>query len=124
MVEYVLERFVYRLASSPLGREHFVLKGGLLLAQFGARRMTRDIDILGRHHRPRRAPPDLLPRLAPPTRHRLGDVAQRELVPLSEPPHAQQGCALTQPTRLASAPSEYSCRLRSLQCRGRGRAGR
>lgn len=48
MIEYVLERFLYRLAASPLGREHFVLKGGLLLAQFGARRMTRDIDILGR----------------------------------------------------------------------------
>ncbi|WP_327375543.1 nucleotidyl transferase AbiEii/AbiGii toxin family protein [Streptomyces sp. NBC_01216] len=48
MVEYVLERFLYRLAISPLGREHFVLKGGLLLAQFGARRTTRDIDILGR----------------------------------------------------------------------------
>ncbi|MEU6258934.1 nucleotidyl transferase AbiEii/AbiGii toxin family protein [Streptomyces sp. NPDC047043] len=48
MVEYVLERFLYRLAASPLGREHFVLKGGLLLAQFGARRTTRDIDILGR----------------------------------------------------------------------------
>ncbi|CAM5417875.1 hypothetical protein SCANM124S_03385 [Streptomyces canus] len=48
MVEYVLERFLYRLAVSLLGREHFVLKGGLLLAQFGARRMTRDIDILGR----------------------------------------------------------------------------
>ncbi|WP_330320714.1 nucleotidyl transferase AbiEii/AbiGii toxin family protein [Streptomyces clavifer] len=48
MVEYVLERFLYRLATSPLGREHFILKGGLLLAQFGARRMTRDIDILGR----------------------------------------------------------------------------
>lgn len=48
MVEYVLERFLYRMATSPLGREHFVLKGGLLLAQFGARRMTRDIDILGR----------------------------------------------------------------------------
>lgn len=45
MVEYVLERFLYRLAASPLGREHFVLKGGLLLAQFGARRMTRSIDI-------------------------------------------------------------------------------
>ena len=28
MVEYVLERFLYRLAASPLGREHFVLKGG------------------------------------------------------------------------------------------------
>jgi hypothetical protein len=48
MVEYVLERFLYRLAMSPLGSRFFVLKGGLLLAQFGARRMTRDIDILGR----------------------------------------------------------------------------
>jgi hypothetical protein len=48
MVEYVLERFLYRLSINPLGRDHFVLKGGLLLAQFGARRMTRDIDILGR----------------------------------------------------------------------------
>lgn len=47
MVEHVLERFLFRLASSPLGREHFVLKGGLLLAQFGAPRMPRDIDILG-----------------------------------------------------------------------------
>ncbi|MFF5142350.1 hypothetical protein ACFY6U_21890 [Streptomyces sp. NPDC013157] len=26
MVEYVLERFLYRPASSPLGREHFVLR--------------------------------------------------------------------------------------------------
>ncbi|NNH70027.1 nucleotidyl transferase AbiEii/AbiGii toxin family protein [Nocardia uniformis] len=48
MVEYVLERFLYRLFVSPLGGRFFVLKGGLLLAQFGARRMTRDIDILGR----------------------------------------------------------------------------
>lgn len=48
MVEYVLERFLFRVAQSPLGGPHFVLKGGLLLAQFGARRMTRDIDILGR----------------------------------------------------------------------------
>lgn len=48
MVEYVLERFLYRLSISPMGGRHFVLKGGLLLAQFGARRMTRDIDILGR----------------------------------------------------------------------------
>nr|WSY51589.1 hypothetical protein OG999_16635 [Streptomyces sp. NBC_00886] len=44
MVEYVLERFLYRLAASPLGSEHFVLKGGLLPAQFSARRMTRDRD--------------------------------------------------------------------------------
>lgn len=48
MIEYVLERFLYRVAVSPLGGRHLVLKGGLLLAQFGARRMTRDIDILGR----------------------------------------------------------------------------
>jgi len=48
MVGYLLERFLFRLASSPLGATHFVLKGGLLLAQFGARRTTRDIDILGR----------------------------------------------------------------------------
>jgi predicted nucleotidyltransferase component of viral defense system len=48
MLEYLLERFLYRLSIHPLGRQHFVLKGGLLLAQFGARRITRDIDILGR----------------------------------------------------------------------------
>jgi hypothetical protein len=48
MLEYLLERFLYRLSIHPLGRQHFVLKGGLLLAQFGARRVTRDIDILGR----------------------------------------------------------------------------
>lgn len=47
MVEYILERFLYRLVISPAGGSHFILKGGLLLAQFGARRMTRDIDILG-----------------------------------------------------------------------------
>jgi hypothetical protein len=48
MVEYVLERFLYRVSLSPSGGPHFILKGGLLLAQFGARRTTRDIDILGR----------------------------------------------------------------------------
>jgi len=48
MLEYLLERFLYRVSIHPLGRQHFVLKGGLLLAQFGARRVTRDIDILGR----------------------------------------------------------------------------
>lgn len=48
MLEYVLERFLFRLSSHPEGGRHFVLKGGLLLSQFGARRMTRDIDILGR----------------------------------------------------------------------------
>lgn len=48
MLEYVLERFLYRISAHPLGKQHFVLKGGLLLAQFGARRITRDVDILGR----------------------------------------------------------------------------
>jgi hypothetical protein len=48
MLEYLLERFLYRIGVHPLGQQHFVLKGGLLLAQFGARRITRDIDILGR----------------------------------------------------------------------------
>ena len=48
MLEYLLERFLYRVSVHPLGQRHFVLKGGLLLAQFGARRLTRDIDILGR----------------------------------------------------------------------------
>lgn len=49
MVDYLLERFLFRMANSPLGGENFILKGGLLLARFGARRMTRDIDLLGRH---------------------------------------------------------------------------
>jgi predicted nucleotidyltransferase component of viral defense system len=48
MLEYLLERFLYRVSVHHLGGQHFVLKGGLLLAQFGARRITRDIDILGR----------------------------------------------------------------------------
>jgi len=48
MLEYLLERFLYRVSIHPLGQQHFVLKGGLLLAQFGARRITRDIDVLGR----------------------------------------------------------------------------
>ncbi len=69
MVEYVLERFLYRLAASPLGREHFVLKGGLLLAQFGARRTTRDIDILGRS----------FPGTETEIVHRIGAIATTEI---------------------------------------------
>jgi len=42
---YALERFVARLAASP-DRERFVLKGGLLMAAFGERRPTRDVDLL------------------------------------------------------------------------------
>ncbi len=44
---YALEGFLDRLASSPF-RERLVLKGGVLLAAFGARRPTRDIDIAAR----------------------------------------------------------------------------
>lgn len=41
---YVLESFLTRLAESPFA-EQFVLKGGVLLAAFGERRPTRDIDL-------------------------------------------------------------------------------
>ncbi len=41
---YVLEGFLARLSISPL-REQFVLKGGVLLAAFGNRRPTRDVDL-------------------------------------------------------------------------------
>ncbi|HTZ14570.1 MAG TPA: nucleotidyl transferase AbiEii/AbiGii toxin family protein [Mycobacterium sp.] len=43
---YALEGFLARLAVSPM-RDHFVLKGGVLLAAFGNRRPTRDIDLSG-----------------------------------------------------------------------------
>ncbi|MFT7519935.1 MAG: hypothetical protein ACI9MC_002079, partial [Kiritimatiellia bacterium] len=42
---YALERFVARLAASP-DKERFVLKGDLLMAAFGERRPTRDVDLL------------------------------------------------------------------------------
>jgi Nucleotidyl transferase AbiEii toxin, Type IV TA system len=41
---YVLEAFLTRLAGGRLG-EQFILKGGVLLAAFGERRPTRDIDL-------------------------------------------------------------------------------
>jgi hypothetical protein len=44
-VLYALEGFLRRLAASD-DREAFVLKGGVLLAAFGARRPTRDADLL------------------------------------------------------------------------------
>lgn len=43
---YVLEGFLGRLAASP-DRDRFVLKGGVLLAAFGTRRPTRDVDFQG-----------------------------------------------------------------------------
>ncbi|MGH3860760.1 MAG: nucleotidyl transferase AbiEii/AbiGii toxin family protein, partial [Actinokineospora sp.] len=45
---YVLERWLARLAASPHANT-FVLKGGLLLAVFDARRSTADADLLARH---------------------------------------------------------------------------
>ena len=44
---YLLERFLYRLSLSRY-RDRFVLKGGLLLTVLGARRPTRDADVLAR----------------------------------------------------------------------------
>lgn len=43
---YVLEAFLFRLAESDL-RDSFVLKGGVLLAAFDARRPTKDVDLAG-----------------------------------------------------------------------------
>jgi Nucleotidyl transferase AbiEii toxin, Type IV TA system len=43
---YALEGFLARLEASPV-RDQFVLKGGVLLAAFGNRRPTRDIDLAG-----------------------------------------------------------------------------
>ena len=45
---YVLEGFLARLAGSPY-RERLVLKGGVLLAAFGTRRPTRDVDFQALH---------------------------------------------------------------------------
>lgn len=47
LVLYLLEAFLRRLAESE-HRERFVLKGGVLLAAFGDRRPTRDIDFQAR----------------------------------------------------------------------------
>lgn len=47
-VLYVLERFLWRLSRSRYA-DSFVLKGGLLLAAFNARRTTADADLLARH---------------------------------------------------------------------------
>jgi hypothetical protein len=44
---YVLEGCLARLAASAM-RERFVLKGGVLLAAFGSRRPTKDVDLAGR----------------------------------------------------------------------------
>ena len=48
MTLYVVERWLARLSASPYA-DRFVLKGGMLLAAFGARRPTVDADALVRH---------------------------------------------------------------------------
>jgi len=48
MVIYVLERFLARLEVSGYA-DRFVLKGGMLLAAWDARRATVDADFLARH---------------------------------------------------------------------------
>ena len=48
LILYVLERWLARLAASPMAGI-FVLKGGLLLAALDARRPTADADLLARH---------------------------------------------------------------------------
>ena len=45
LVLYVLERFLYRLSTSP-HRDRLILKGGMLLAALDQRRPTRDVDLL------------------------------------------------------------------------------
>lgn len=45
---YALEGFLARLAASPVATL-LVLKGGMLLAAFGARRPTRDVDLQAEH---------------------------------------------------------------------------
>jgi hypothetical protein len=47
LVAYALERWLYRVSISRYA-DQFILKGGLLLAAFDARRPTRDADLLGR----------------------------------------------------------------------------
>ncbi len=53
LVFYVLERFLFRLSASRFA-DRFVLKGGLLLAAFDARRPTRDGDLLAHVDRDQR----------------------------------------------------------------------
>ncbi|MGO8870517.1 MAG: nucleotidyl transferase AbiEii/AbiGii toxin family protein [Acidimicrobiales bacterium] len=45
LVNYVLERFLFRLSLSP-HRDRLILKGGMLLAVLGSRRPTADVDLL------------------------------------------------------------------------------
>jgi hypothetical protein len=44
---YVVERWLARLSASPHANK-FIIKGGMLLAAYGARRPTADLDALAR----------------------------------------------------------------------------
>lgn len=48
LIQYVLERILYRLSTTS-HRQHFILKGGMLLAAWipNDARVTRDLDLLG-----------------------------------------------------------------------------
>jgi hypothetical protein len=48
LILYVVERWLARLSASPYA-DQFVLKGGMLLAAFDARRPTADADTLARN---------------------------------------------------------------------------
>lgn len=64
---YTLEGFLARLATSD-ARDDFILKGGVLLAAFGNRRPTRDVDLAAQHIS--NAPASVLSRIV-----NVGDVA-------------------------------------------------
>jgi hypothetical protein len=55
LVLYVVERWLARLSASPYA-DQFVLKGGMLLAAFDARRPTADADTFARNFRTTKPP--------------------------------------------------------------------
>lgn len=65
---YILEAFLDRLSRSP-HRDTLVLKGGVLLAAFGERRPTRDVDLQAK----------ALSNEADDVRHRVAEIATVEI---------------------------------------------
>lgn len=70
LILYVVERWLARLSASPYV-EQFVLKGGMLLAAFDARRPTVDADALAR--RLGSDPPEVLGRVVEIARWPVAD---------------------------------------------------
>lgn len=91
---YALEGFLARLAESPHAA-NLVLKGGVLLAAYGTRRPTRDVDLQGR-------------RLQNDTEHVLHIM--REVAARS----STTGCSST-PTRLRRRPSATGMTTRACE---------